>query len=252
MEGIQEQSRRLHPVVWAAAVSVILFSVVGIGAITGLIPASKSQPSAQQPASIAQTPPQSRTTQPPAARTAGGAPTERVEYDRAGSASKPAAAQQPALTRAQPETAAHKPTKPEPVRYAQAPVEDRAPALPAAEPAPAPAICKSCGVVSSVRTIERKGEGTGIGAVGGAVAGGVIGHQIGGGRGRDVMTVVGAVAGGFGGHEVEKRVRKVVKHQVAVRFDDGHARTFTYDNPPALRSGDRVRLAGGRLVPDNR
>lgn len=238
MQAIHNQPlRKLHPVIWVAAVSVTLFSLVGIGAITGLIPTSSSQPAAEQQTATAQAPRLANTPQIPAEQTATAAPKVIEEYEQAAPLSaKPAPLKQPA---------AHKVSKPEPLRLAQAPVEDR-------EPAPAPAICGECGVVSSVRTIERNGEGSGVGAVGGAVAGGVLGHQMGGGRGRDVMTVVGAIAGGLGGHEVEKHVRKVVKHEVTVRLDDGRARTFSYDKAPMFRSGDQVRLENGGLVIDNR
>ena len=40
----------LHPLIAIAAVSVTLFSLVGIGAVTGLIPTSHSQSTQMQPA----------------------------------------------------------------------------------------------------------------------------------------------------------------------------------------------------------
>ncbi|MBK6973458.1 MAG: glycine zipper 2TM domain-containing protein [Sterolibacteriaceae bacterium] len=261
MQAIQNQPpRKLHPVMWVAAVSVIVFSLVGIGAVTGLIPTSNSQPAADKQATPLVPPQLATMPRAPAEQPAAAAPAVIEEYDQLSPAAapKPAPLSQPitppATRSAESTPVPRKAAKPEPMRAAQAPIENRAPAMPAAEPAPAPArvVCNQCGVVSSVRTIERKGEGSGVGAVGGAVAGGVIGHQMGGGRGRDVMTVVGAIAGGLGGHEVEKRVRKVVKHQVTVRFDDGTTRTFTYDRQPMFRNGDQVRLSNGALVIDNR
>lgn len=259
MEAIQDQPpRKLHPVIWVAAVSVTLFSLVGIGAITGLIPISRSQPADQQ-TTVDQPAQRASMTQAPAEQAASSAPKAIEEHEQAApAASKPVPLGQHELRKAEAPPGLHKATKPEPLRMARAPVEDREPQPPAAAPAPAavpdppPAICHECGVVSSVRTIERGGEGTGVGAVGGAVAGGVIGHQMGGGRGRDVMTVLGAIAGGVGGHEIEKRVRKVVKHEVTVRFDDGRTRTFNYDKAPMFRNGDHVRLAHGGLVFDRR
>src|SRR6185503_2756167 len=74
-------------------------------------------------------------------------------------------------------------------------------------PANAKTICKECGVVQSVREVEKQGEGTGLGAVAGGVVGGVVGHQIGSGRGNDVATVVGAVGGAVAGHQIEKHVK---------------------------------------------
>src|SRR5260221_3350492 len=58
------------------------------------------------------------------------------------------------------------------------------------------AACKDCGTVTSVNTVEKKGEGSGLGMVLGGVAGGVLGHQVGSGRGKDVATAAGAAGGG--------------------------------------------------------
>ena len=255
-----QRPHKLHPILWAAAISLIVLSVVGVAAITGLLPTSNGQ-------SASRALPAEKAVEPLAAIPAPAPPVAAVDASRSDSkpiteyeepAAKPAAkpAPRPAAHResASPAKAVH--AKPAPVRAERAPVAATAPlaaAEPAAAPAPAePAICPTCGVVSSVRAVEQKGQGTGIGAVGGAVAGGVLGHQMGGGRGRDVMTVIGAVAGGLGGHEIEKNVRKVVKHEVSVRFEDGSTRSFTYDKTPMFRSGDHVRLAQGELVLDNR
>lgn len=259
--------RKLHPIMWAAAISVIVLSVVGVGAITGLIPASNGQSAAEKaiaPLAGLQPGGQSAT---PATNVQGARADESVivEYETpvvkpAGvEPAKPATVKPPAKPAphreapAKPKPVAIHATKPAPVRADQAPGEPAQVAAvePPAPPAP-PAICHECGVVSSVRTIEQKGEGTGAGAVGGAVAGGVLGRQVGGGRGRDVMTVIGAIAGGLGGHEIEKNVRKVVKHEVSVRFEDGNTRSFSYDKTPMFRSGDHVRLSQGELAIDNR
>ena len=136
---------------------------------------------------------------------------------------------------------------PPPVAYAAAPP---APAE-ASYAAPVRARCGDCGVVESVREVQRPGHATGIGAVGGAVAGGVLGHEVGGGRGRDVMTLVGAVAGGVAGNHIEKKVRTTRGYQVTVRMEDGSTRVSNVSAPPSWRAGDRVRLIDGRLQPDN-
>ena len=54
------------------------------------------------------------------------------------------------------------------------------------------AACNNCGTITNIKTVQVKGEGTGVGAVAGGVLGGVLGHQVGGGRGKDVATVAGA------------------------------------------------------------
>lgn len=112
------------------------------------------------------------------------------------------------------------------------------------------AVCKSCGVVQSVQSIEKTGEGSGAGAVAGGVLGGVVGHQVGDGRGRDLATVVGAVGGAFAGHQVEKNLKKTHVYQVTVRFDDGSSRVFSQASAPSWRTGDRVREDNGALQPE--
>lgn len=113
--------------------------------------------------------------------------------------------------------------------------------------ATAAARCGECGVIESVRETERKGEGTGLGAVGGAVVGGIVGHQLGGGRGKDLMTVVGAVGGGLAGNQIEKNVRSAKVFEITVRLDDGSTRVVIEAKPPSWRQGDRVRLINGQI-----
>jgi len=108
-------------------------------------------------------------------------------------------------------------------------------------------ICADCGVVESVRSVQKKGDGTGLGAVAGGVVGGALGNQMGKGSGRSAMTVLGAVGGGFAGHEIEKRARSEVVYEVRVRMDDGRMRTLQQRSVPAV--GTRVELEGSVLKP---
>lgn len=105
--------------------------------------------------------------------------------------------------------------------------------------------CAECGVIESTREIESRGEGTGLGAVGGAVLGGLLGNQVGGGRGKDVMTVVGAVGGAMAGNEIEKRAKSTRSYAVTVRFDDGSTRVINEANVPTWRTGDKVKVVNG-------
>ena len=111
-----------------------------------------------------------------------------------------------------------------------------------------PASCASCGVVESVRVVERQGSGTGLGAVAGGVAGAVVGSQIGGGNGRNAMAVLGGVGGALAGNEIEKNVKKSTAWQIHVRLDDGTLRVTTQANPPGFAVGDKVRVEGGSVV----
>lgn len=141
--------------------------------------------------------------------------------------------------------------KPAPV--ADTPPAREVPPVPSARatPAVAPAavrhaaVCSRCGVVESVRPVQREGEANGVGAVAGGVLGAVVGNQIGGGNGRKAMTVLGAVGGGFAGHEVEKRVRSETWYEARVRMDDGTLRTVTQRQ--AAAAGSRVVVENGRL-----
>lgn len=202
--------RRTHPLIIVAAVAVSLFSIVGIGAVMGWIPTSVGQNSA----TVAQAPEQTES-QPEAAK-----PVERH-------------AQQPKrVARAEPqrrtEEAAITPPPPPP-------------------PAAVAAICRECGVIEEVRTVEKPGQASGVGAVGGAVVGGVLGHQVGNGRGKDLATILGAVGGAFGGNQVEKEVKKDKQYQTVVRYDDGSTGTFTQTTAPAWHRGDRVRVINGAI-----
>lgn len=146
------------------------------------------------------------------------------------------------------------PVPPSPVAQKPAPVRtERVPAVREQAPPPvvaqAPqdverarpvAVCQHCGVVESVRSVQKKGDAQGVGAVAGGVLGAVLGNQVGGGNGRTAMTVLGAVGGGMAGHEVEKRVRSETVYEVRVRMDNGTTRTITQHSAPA--QGSRVTV----------
>src|SRR6184192_2721176 len=111
-------------------------------------------------------------------------------------------------------------------------------------PSPPSAGCPTCGVVESIRHVEKKGEGSGVGAI----AGGVLGHQIGSGRGNTAATIVGAGAGAYAGNEVERNSKKKSYYVVAVRLDDGRRQTVSQGARPGVREGDRVKIVGGNRL----
>ena len=114
--------------------------------------------------------------------------------------------------------------------------------------APAQAKCDNCGTVTDMKTVQIKGEGTGLGAVAGGVLGGVLGHQVGGGRGKDVATVAGAAGGAYAGHQVEKNAKSKTQYQVIVKMETGESRTFTYNAETAYRVGDRIKIVNNKLT----
>ena len=132
----------------------------------------------------------------------------------------------------------------------------QSPAAPAAAPDAAPppparsrVACNECGVVRSVRLLEKKGRSSGVGAVAGGVLGGVLGHQIGSGRGNTAATIIGAGAGAYAGNEVEKNKTRQTYWNVSVKMDNGTTRNYTYGNKPEFQNGDRVKtLDEGRRL----
>ena len=232
-------SNRIHPLMAAAAVSVMLVSLVGVAAITGVLPTSHG----------------SATTGAVPAPAVTAAPIE---------APAPIAAAAPTPS-AEAKSAADKVVNPQPKRVATAPAsaprsyashETRTTQPPArtyqhAEPVvvtQAPRVCNNCGRVESVRAVQQEAQPSGLGVVAGAVLGGVLGNQVGGGSGKKLATVAGAVGGGFAGNEVEKRARSTTTYEVRVRMDNGTVRTFPYNNQPNWNIGDRIKVVDGYLT----
>jgi len=179
---------RIHPLTAAAAVSVIVVSLAGTAAITGLLPSSHSAPEAG--ANTAQVNPAyaGDPTAAPALPMAAEAPQ--------GTQPQQAAYAQPAVASAQPAPVVIKetvikevPAKPvhHTVHHANASYAQndspsyREPAAPAPRPAPQPNYV----------------------AIGtGAVVGGLLGNQVGSGNGRKLATVAGMIGGGMLGNQI--------------------------------------------------
>lgn len=222
-------ANRMHPLVAGAAISVMLVSLTGAAAMTGLLPNSHG--------SIA----------------AASGNTVSGSIGAAAAASSPAALLQGEPDRAQADGAPpHAHARPVagsdgPPSTAQA-ASQSGKAAQASAVAQAPAICKSCGRVESIQVIRQAAPPSGVGMVAGAVLGGVLGNQIGDGSGRKIATVAGAVGGGYAGNEVEKRTRASTSYHVRVRMENGVVRTFPFAEQPAWSAGDRVRIVKGQLT----
>lgn len=218
-----DHAGRLHPLLTTAAISLTVFSAVGVAALAGLLPASKSS----SPPVVAEQPKETAK------------PVAQVE--------KPVAA------KPKPVSVAKAPRIVEPVVYrefdaplpppvtAQAPRVEEAP-----EPIAQPGIA---GTVEAVREVTQLGDAKGIGAVAGGVLGGVLGSQFGRGDGRKLLTVLGAAGGAFAGNHAEKQARESRSWEISVRLDDGSTRTIASAVQPLWHAGDRVRLLDGRLQP---
>ena len=208
MEVVKSPSR-IHPLVATAAVAVTLVSLVGVAAITGLLPTSNSTVAPQQAMS-----------------------------DAAGA--QPQSAQSPQSQQAL--LQAQNNTKPNYAPQPQSQQNSNGYSAPAAAVS-----CSSCGEVQAVRAVQHTPKASGVGIVAGAVLGGVLGNQIGSGNGRTLATVAGAGAGGYAGNEVEKRSRTSTTYVVDVRMENGKVRSFPQSNE-GWRVGDQVRVVNGHLT----
>jgi outer membrane lipoprotein SlyB len=227
---METNQRRLHPLIAAAAVSVILASMVGIAVFMDWLPRSDSAATGIPAAPVAETAPEPEATAP---------------------ASPPP---KPAVRAEAP--VRHKPVaaKPKPV-----PEPEEAAAVPqpvaAAEPTPVAALptCGNCGVVEYVQPREQPASpGAGmIGTVVGGVVGGVLGNQVGSGKGKKLATAAGAVGGALAGRRIEQSRRgQAMSYEIGVRFEDGRLQTFTQDTPPNVSAGQRVRVTAGTVFPE--
>ena len=217
---------RLHPLLTAAALSVTVFSAVGVASLTGLVPQSigAREQAAQQvqiPAEVAKpvepvaTPPVAKPVRKSAPRASAPRKVEPVVYRDF--AEEPRLAQAGAPSTTQVET-------PKPV----------------VQPG-------QIGTVQSVREVAQPGEHTALGPIAGGVAGAVIGNQFGHGTGKKIMTVLGAAGGAYAGREIEKQARATKRWEIEVRLDSGMQETVQSEVAPPFNPGDRVRVVDGRL-----
>ena len=234
---METNTRRLHPLLTAAAISVTVFSAVGVAAVTGLIPSSIGSHKQDTPVQ------ESSALQAPAAEVAQQA--EPVIEQPAPQAAPKPAPKKPVAHKSTPKPAA-------PVAYndyGTPPPYAQAPAAPVATPRPV-VQPGTLATVQAVREVKDKGDATALGPIAGGIAGEVLGNQIGKGHGsQKVITVLGAAGGAFAGRAVEQQARGTTHWEVDVRRDDGAAETVRSDVAPSYQPGQRVRLIDGKLQP---
>jgi outer membrane lipoprotein SlyB len=235
---METNTRRLHPLLTAAAISVTVFSAVGVASLTGLVPhsfgsqkqeaAPQEQASLQVPAEIAK-------------------PAESANEQPAPQAAPKPAPKKPVVHKSTPKPApvAYNDygTPPPPPPYAQAPAVPVETPRPVVQPG-------ALATVQAVREVKDKGDSTALGPIAGGIAGAVLGNQIGQGHGsKKVITVLGAAGGAFAGRAIEQQARGTTHWEIDVRRDDGAAETVRSDVAPSYQPGQRVRLIDGRLQP---
>ena len=215
-----ETTKRLHPLLTAAAISLIMFSAVGIAALTGVLPNSRG---ASEPAI---------------------APEPQKQVEETVTMPAPAAPVAKPKPRHVARAVAPRPPAPAPVAAAYPPPVAQAPAVEAVKPAPLPGVAA---VIESVREVEQKAENPIAGPIIGGIAGAVLGHQVGNGRTRTVATAVGAGAGILGGKVLEEKVRATKHWETTVRLDDGSMQTISSEIQPPWYAGERVRVVDGQI-----
>ncbi len=102
--------------------------------------------------------------------------------------------------------------------------------------------CTDCAVVESVRAVETDGRNGVAGAVAGGLLGAILGHQIGHGDLRGFARVLGAVGGALTGRAIERAGTRQVRYDVVLRLPDGGSQVHSYDAPPPVRVGERIRV----------
>jgi outer membrane lipoprotein SlyB len=221
------QTSRIHPLIAAAAVAVILVSGTGIAAITGWLPTSRavSAPPEQSASALMQS---AQIASAPVTNTSR-SPSNEV------------------ITEARRHHHVVKATPTQAPAYGGNGAYENAGAYNAAAPRAA-AYDPNAGEVVAINAVQAPAPTTGIGAVGGAVAGGLLGNQIGNGRGRTLATIAGAIGGGLAGNGIEHEVRKTTTYQVQVRMQDGSYRNFNYPTQPSFQPGEHVRIVGDSLA----
>lgn len=230
----ETKTSKIHPLTAAAAVAVILVSVTGIAAMTGLLPNfnKNADPAAGAPSTDITA---SVSASQPVAAAADSANTEPAPAP-AGNKKTPVKKFQPVANNAVPDNSV-------PVAGSVAQQMDQP-----SPPPPPP--CSNCGVVESTRAIKQQAPASGLGAATGALLGGVLGHQVGGGNGKTLATIAGAVGGGFAGNAVEKNANTSTGYEVIVRMEDGSRQRFIIKEQ-RWRGGDLVRVDNGNLSARN-
>ncbi|MEO7151833.1 MAG: glycine zipper 2TM domain-containing protein [Burkholderiaceae bacterium] len=111
--------------------------------------------------------------------------------------------------------------------------------------------CAECGVVAAINRVEVNGDGNYVGALAGGVLGAVVGSQVGKGDGRTAAQIAGALGGALAGREIQRRSGNRTEHfEVLVDMRNGGQQTVSYNVPPDVAVGDRVRLTSNGLVRD--
>jgi len=204
MEAIKTTTSRIHPLMAAAAVSVIVVSLAGAAAITGLLPSSHGAPEAGvntaqvNPAYGAQTAAPALPMAAPAPQglqplQAAYAQPAAANYAQPGYGQPAVASVQPAPVVIEKTVIKEVPAKPAVKHVVHHTNYARNDAPASYEPAPHPAPQPTQPNYVAIGT--------------GAVVGGLLGNQVGSGNGRKLATVAGIIGGGMLGNQIANQNR---------------------------------------------
>ena len=111
------------------------------------------------------------------------------------------------------------------------------------------AVCSNCGIVESIRIINRSGPGAGPGFVVGGLTGRLASNRLGSDNRRAFMTGLGDADGSYAGIAVEAHATKSTCFEILIRLDNGRVNaTYGASDAPFV-VGDRVRVVNGIVVP---
>jgi uncharacterized protein YcfJ len=196
MEAIKSISR-IHPLMAAAAVSVIVVSLAGTAAITGLLPSSHGAPEAAMPTAQLGANPAYLAAMAPVAAPVLQQGAQPVAYAQP----IPAAYAQPTQFAAQAAPA------PAPVIIKETVIKE----VPVKQAAPKPRVVHHTNYAhndANYAPAPRPAPQPNYIAIGtGAVVGGLLGNQVGGGNGRKLATIAGVIGGGMLGNQIANQNR---------------------------------------------
>ena len=129
---------------------------------------------------------------------------------------------------------------------ARAATEDAPPAAPARDGAGRRKVrCAGCGVVESVRRVDRREIVGDVCSVTDFDRFQIAGHR----RDADATTLAATIDGALAGRTDAKRIKVTSSYQIVVRLSDGTRRVFNEATARALQSGERVQVIAGLDLP---
>lgn len=229
---------KTHPIIIISAIFMILFTGLGIGMMTGLIPNTfaKKDPAIEQQALVDKAAKSAEQAKIDAAA-AEAALNKDTPQHVATNMSEPVVVKKPEVRK--------EVRKPVPHRHTQVARNDK---VAVETHQPARQVCSNCGVIESINAVEEAGQGSGLGAITGGVVGGLLGNQVGKGNGKTVATIAGVAGGAYAGNQIEKTVKKTSHYNVEVRMEDGSFRTIRQKSATGMSYGDRVKIIDGEIV----